>query len=442
MVDLKLLARGIFQETISAIDIPLAIERKLRREGTVLCFDAATVDLRAFSSVRVIGIGKAAHAMVEGFARLLGAVLAFKGVVSAPTPPLYAVEGIAYFVGGHPTPDGQSWKAAEAILALLKECDEKTVVFFLLSGGGSALVELPLDSAQKLEDVRQLHRTLVTCGAPIEAMNAVRKHVSAVKGGRLAVAAGRAMKITLAVSDVPVGKESVLASGPTLPDPSTIEDAQRVIDEFSLREKLPAALLRWIDEGQMPETPKEGHPAFRNAHFSLLLGLDDLFHPAHHATEAKGFVACCDNATDDWPVEKAAEYLLGQLEEVRRAHPGQRVAVIADGEVSSPVKGKGIGGRNAAFVLACVKKIAGKKIAVLSAGTDGVDGNSPAAGAIADGETLERGQAIGLNARYMFRESDSYSYFARLGDTIVTGPTGNNLRDLRILLAEAEEQKT
>jgi hydroxypyruvate reductase len=442
MVDLKLLARGIFQETISAIDIPLAIERKLRREGTVLCFDAATVDLRAFSSVRVIGIGKAAHAMVEGFARLLGAVLAFKGVVSAPTPPLYAVEGIAYFVGGHPTPDGQSWKAAEAILALLKECDEKTVVFFLLSGGGSALVELPLDSAQKLEDVRQLHRTLVTCGAPIEAMNTVRKHVSAVKGGRLAVAAGRAMKITLAVSDVPVGKESVLASGPTLPDPSTIEDAQRVIDEFSLREKLPAALLRWIDEGQMPETPKEGHPAFRNAHFSLLLGLDDLFHPAHHATEAKGFVACCDNATDDWPVEKAVEYLLGQLEEVRRAHPGQRVAVIADGEVSSPVKGKGIGGRNAAFVLACVKKIAGKKIAVLSAGTDGVDGNSPAAGAIADGETLERGQAIGLNARYMFRESDSYSYFARLGDTIVTGPTGNNLRDLRILLAEAEEKKT
>jgi glycerate 2-kinase len=442
MVDLKLLARGIFQETIAAIDIPLAIERKLRREGTVLCFDAATVDLRAFSSVRVIGIGKAAHAMVEGFARLLGAVFAFKGVVSAPTPPLYAVEGIAYFVGGHPTPDGQSWKAAEAILALLKECDEKTVVFFLLSGGGSALVELPLDSAQKLEDVRQLHRTLVTCGAPIEAMNTVRKHVSAVKGGRLAVAAGRAMKITLAVSDVPVGKESVLASGPTLPDPSTIEDAQRVIDEFSLREKLPAALLRWIDEGQMPETPKEGHPAFRNAHFSLLLGLDDLFHPAHHATEAKGFVACCDNATDDWPVEKAVEYLLGQLEEVRRAHPGQRVAVIADGEVSSPVKGKGIGGRNAAFVLACVKKIAGKKIAVLSAGTDGVDGNSPAAGAIADGETLERGQAIGLNARYMFRESDSYSYFARLGDTIVTGPTGNNLRDLRILLAEAEEKKT
>ncbi len=440
MAELKLLARRIFQETISAIDIPLAMQRKLRREGTVLRFDDATVDLRPFTGVRVVGIGKAAHAMVEGLASLLGVEFAFTGVVSAPTPPLFAVDGIRYFVGGHPTPDEQSWKAAEAILALLKECDEKTVVFFLLSGGGSALVELPLDSAQKLEDVRHLHRALVTCGAPIEAMNTVRKHVSAVKGGRLAVAAGRAMKITLAVSDVPVGKESALASGPTLPDPTTIADVPRVIGEYSLREKLPAALLRRLDEGNMPETPKEGDVAFRNAHFSLLLGLDDLFHPAHHATEAKGFVGCCDNTTDDWPVEKAAEYLLGQIEEVRRANPGQRVAVIADGEVSSPVKGKGIGGRNAAFVLACVKKIAGKKIAVLSAGTDGVDGNSPAAGAVADGETLERGQAIGLNARYMFQESDSYSYFARLGDTIVTGPTGNNLRDLRILLAEARNE--
>jgi glycerate 2-kinase len=314
-------------------------------------------------------------------------------------------------------------------------------VFFLLSGGGSALVELPLDGRQTLEDVRQLHRALVTCGAPIEAINTIRKHVSAVKGGRLAVAAGRAMKITLAVSDVPVGKESALASGPTLPDLTTIADMQPVIEKFALRDKLPASLLRWMDEGEMPETPKEGDAAFANAHFSLLLGLDDLFHPAHHATEAKGFVACCDNTTDDWPVEKAAEYLLAQLEEVRRANPGKRVAVIADGEVSSPVRGKGIGGRNAAFVLACVKKIAGKKIAVLSAGTDGVDGNSPAAGAVADGETLERGQAIGLNARYMFRESDSYSYFARLGDTIITGPTGNNLRDLRILLSDAEEKK-
>jgi hydroxypyruvate reductase len=436
MAELKQLARRIFQETISAIDIPEAMQRKLQRDGMILCLPDSQVDLRGFERVRVIAMGKAAHEMVEGLAGLLSGGFSFEGVVSAPTPPAPAVGGMRYFLSGHPMPDEQSWKAAEAILALLKECDEKTIVFFLLSGGGSALVELPLDSRQTLDDVRQLHRALVTCGAPIEAMNTVRKHVSAVKGGRLAVAAGGATKITVAVSDVPVGKESALASGPTLPDPTTIADVQRVIAEFSLREKLPAALLEWLDERKMPETPKEGNAAFLNAHFSLLLGLDDLFHPAHHATEAKGFLACCDNSTDDWPVERAAEYLLEQLEVARGTNPGQRVAVIADGEVSSPVRGRGIGGRNAAFVLACVKKIAGKKIAVLSAGTDGVDGNSPAAGAVADGETFERGQAVGLNARFMFRESDSYTYFARLGDTIITGPTGNNLRDLRILLAE------
>ena len=441
MAELKQLARRIFQETISAIDIPAAMQRKLRREGMMLCLDTPEVNLRAFTRVCVIAIGKAAHAMVEGLASLLGPEFRFKGIVSAPTPPMVAVDGMRYFVGGHPTPDEQSWKAAEAILALLKECDERTIVFFLLSGGGSALVELPLQPELTLAEVQQFYKALVTCGAPIHAINSVRKHLSAVKGGRLTLASGRATKVTLAISDVPAGYESDISSGPTLPDLSLIADVEGIIEKFGVEEKLPATLRQWIDESQMPETPKGDEVEFLNSHFSILLGLDDLFHPAHQATEAKGFVACCDNTTDDWPVEKAVEYLLAQLEEVRRANPGQRVAVIADGEVSSPVRGKGIGGRNAAFVLACVRKIAGKKIAVLSAGTDGVDGNSPAAGAVADGETFERGQAIGLNARYMFRESDSYSYFARLGDTIVTGPTGNNLRDLRILLAEGEEKK-
>jgi glycerate 2-kinase len=147
-------------------------------------------------------------------------------------------------------------------------------------------------------------------------------------------------------------------------------------------------------------------------------------------------VTACDNTTDDWPVEKAAEYLLGQLEELRKTHRGRRVALIADGEVSSPVTGNGIGGRNSAFVLACVEKIAGKKIAVLSAGTDGMDGNSPAAGAVADGQTLERARAAGLEPGDAFRQSDAFTFFSRLEDAIVTEPTGNNLRDLRILIAE------
>jgi hydroxypyruvate reductase len=436
MADLKQLARRIFHETLAAINIPATMQRKVRRQGTRLVCDGTKIDLRDFERLRVVAIGKAAHAMVDGLELVLAPFVRLEGVVSAPTPPQKPVAGMKYFVAGHPVPNAESWKAAEAILALLKKCDEKTLVFFLLSGGGSALVELPLDPAQTLEDVQQVHRALVTCGAPIYVINAVRKHLSAVKGGRLTMAAGRATKLTLAISDVPRDYESDIASGPTLPDFSLIYHVEQLIEEYALKKRFPIAVRRWIDDRKMPETPKGEEAAFVNAHFLLLLGMDDLFHPTHHAAEAKGFIACCDNSTDDWPVEKAAQFLLGQLDELLKTHRGHRVALIADGEMSSPVMGNGIGGRNSAFVLACVEKIAGRKIAVLSAGTDGIDGNSPAAGAVANGETLELAWAAGLDPGDAFRRSDAYTFFEKLGDAIVTGPTGNNLRDLRILIAE------
>src|SRR5258708_14877858 len=186
MAQLKQLARKIFQETLAAIDIPATMQRKLLRKGAVLVCGETKIDLRDFEKLRVVTIGKAAHAMVEGLELVLSPFLRIEGVVSAPTPARRPVPGMKYFIGGHPVPNAESWKAAEAILALLKRCDEKTLVFFLLSGGGSALVELPLDPSQTLEDVQTLHRALVSCGAPIDAINTVRKHLSAVKGGRLA----------------------------------------------------------------------------------------------------------------------------------------------------------------------------------------------------------------------------------------------------------------
>lgn len=435
MADLKQIARQIFHETLAAIDIPAMMLRKLQVERSLLRLETGTIDLGAFERTRVIAIGKAAHAMVEGVRALLPAKK-LEGIVSAPTPPSNPATHFRYFVGGHPIPNRHSLEAAQAILELQEGCDERTLVFFLVSGGASALVEWPLWPKAALEDVQRLYSTLVTCGASITEINTIRKHVSAIKGGRLAAAAGRATKITLAVSDVPVGNESALASGPTLPDPTTTADVEKILPKYKLRENLPITLRRWLDQSEIPETPKEGHPAFAKAHFVLLLGLDDLFHPAHHATEAKGFLTICDNSTDDWPVEKAANFLLEQLERWQAANTGHRVALIADGEVSSPVLGKGVGGRNSTFVLACVEKIAGKRITVLSAGTDGIDGNSPAAGAVADGETLARARSLGLGARDAFKQSGAFTFFSKLDDAVVTGPTGNNLRDLRILLAE------
>jgi len=436
MADLKQIARQILHETLAAIDIPATMQRKLRRQGTRIVCGEKTLDLKDFEKIRVVAVGKAAHAMVEGLVFALAPFVGFAGAVAAPSLPKKPVPGLKYFAAGHPTPNEQSWKAAEAILALLRKCDAKTLVIFLLSGGGSALMELPLDAKQTLEDVQHWHKALVTCGASIDEINTVRKHLSAVKGGRLAATAPEATKITLAVSDVPVGKESALASGPTLPDPTTAADAKRVMKEYALGNKFPLALQKWLKDEKMPETPKPGDGAFRKSSFSLTLGMDDLLHPAHHAAEALGFVTCCDNSTDEWQVEKAAEALLRQLAELRVMHRGRRVALIADGEVSSPVTGNGIGGRNSAFVLACVEKIAGEKVAVLSAGTDGIDGNSSGAGAVANGRTLERAKEAGLDPRDFFERSDAFTFFSRLGDAILTGRTGNNLRDLRILLAD------
>lgn len=436
MMELKQIARRIFAETLAAIDIPATMRRKLAREGSRIRCGEMEVDLAAYERIVAIVIGKAGYAMASGLCDVLAPEYRASGILAIPSAPPQGLPGFKTFLAGHPVPNAASFAAGRAALDLLTSCDERTLVFFLLSGGGSALCESPLDPSVSLEDIQQLNRVLVTCGAPIDEMNAVRKHLSAIKGGRLAAAAPRAMKITLGVTDVPAGRESALASGPTLPDPTTVEDANRVVEQYELLEKLPPIFKAKFARrhSSLPETPKANDPAFARAHFSLLLDMHDLFHHAHRAAEAAGFVAVCDNSTDDWPLERAADTLLDFLKQLKKLNPSRPVCLVADGEVSSPVTGDGIGGRNSAFALYCVEKIAGEGIALLSAGTDGVDGNSPAAGAVADGETWTR--AVGLDPRDYFRRSDAYTFFKKLGDTVETGPTGNNLRDLRILLME------
>jgi glycerate 2-kinase len=438
-LDLKQAALQIFRETLAAIDIPRVMGNKLRREGRRIWVNGAPFDLGAFERIFAVAIGKASAAMAVGLAELFSPDFRAEGIVVAPTPWAQVADGYRAMVAGHPVPNEGSFEAGRAILDLLAKANERTLVFFLLSGGGSALVELPLDPGVTLEDMRELNRLLVTCGASIHEINAVRKHFSAVKGGRLAVAARAATRITLAVTDVPEGQESALASGPTLPDPTTVAEACEVVRRYGLVSQLPPSIRRQFDHPQsIPETPKAGDLAFDplRAVFQVVLGRDDLFHPAHRAAESAGFVTVCDNTTDNWALEQATDFLLAQLDALKKVNPGRKVAIIADGEVRSPVTGNGIGGRNSAFVLDCVKKIAGRRITVLSAGTDGVDGSSPAAGAVADGETSARANSSGLGSADYFRRSDSYSFFRKLGDTIETGPTGNNLRDLRILLAE------
>lgn len=432
---MKQTARKIFESTLAALDLRLALERKFSRQGSFVRAGDAALNLRRFREIVAVAVGKAAFGMAEALTSVLVPEFSAQGILVLPAPPPRSLPGWQTFMGGHPIPNERSFAAGRAILNRLRECDESSLIFFLLSGGGSALVEESLDPGVTQEDFQQLNRLLVGCGAPIDAINSVRKHLSAIKGGRLAQAAPRSMKITLAVTDVPEGQESALASGPTLPDPSTVRDAERVVAEYRLLEKLPASVRDIFQRRAIRETPKAGDLAFERAQFLLILAAHDLLHNAHRAAEAAGFRTICDNSTDNWPLQKAADHLLTQLSKLKRQHPGNAVAVIADGELSSPVTGEGAGGRNAAFVLSCVPKIAAQNIVVLSAGTDGIDGNSPAAGAVADGSTLKRAEAAGMNVRDYLLRSDSHTFFARLGDAIFTGPTGNNLRDLRIFLA-------
>jgi glycerate 2-kinase len=435
MANLKAIARGIFRETLSAIDVADTVRSTVNRTGTICRVGDCEFDLNKFSAIRVLAVGKAAAPMASGLLAALPPESSPNGLLVVPAKPWNNLPGLRTIIAGHPVPNEESFEAGRAALELLAQCRADTLVFFLLSGGGSALLEKPYFADVTLEHMQALHRVLVTCGAPIDEINAVRKHASAVKGGRLAAAAPDALKITLGVSDVPPGRESALASGPTLPDPTCVSDVLRVSREYGIAAKLPPVLGQRIESGDLPETPKEGDRAFHRAHFQLVLGMNQMFHNAHRFAEASGCVTICDNTTDDWPLEKARDFLLGQLDGLSAQHPGRRVCVVADGEVLSPVTGKGVGGRNSAFVLSCVEKIAGRPIAVLSAGTDGIDGNSPAAGAVADGETLERARRAGLDRGDYFRRSDAYSFFSRLEDAIETGPTGNNLRDLRILIS-------
>jgi hydroxypyruvate reductase len=315
---------------------------------------------------------------------------------------------------------------------------DEALCIFLISGGASAMMELPLDTSISLDDTVAFHRALVASGATIVEMNCVRKHFSAVKGGRLAVAAGSARKISLLVSDVPPEHLDALASGPTIPDPTTIEQCREIVARYSMFDRFPASIRRFFQSPEVPETPKPGEldsPRWK------LLDSDELIEAAQTHAAGLGFHAVVDNSCDDWTYDAAADYLLERLRKLRREHP--RVCLISGGEVAVKLphsaSSSGAGGRNQHFALYLATQLHPNDgpIAVLSAGSDGIDGNSPAAGAVIDEHTLDGGWQRS-EAEQALAEFDSYSWLHSAGATVVTGPTGHNLRDLRILLASGD----
>lgn len=427
----KQLAQEIFFETLTAIDVRQAMLSRLKREAGTLV--AGDIRFSIARPPRIIAFGKAANRMATVLLEVLGGTVE-AGVVVSPSEPVTRFDHVRYFTGGHPYPNLGSLQGAEAALELVSDLTANDAVIFLVSGGGSALFEKPLDPAITLADLLEFNRVLVTCGLPIELINTLRKHISAVKGGRLAACASPAQQLTIFISDVPEHLPSMVASGPTQPDESTVNDCYSIAEKHALATHFPATIRKHFEDRTLEETPKPGDARLTASGYFCLLSNRDAVFAAKAAAERLGLICEIDRGDWDTDYQRVASANLTTLDAMAQAHPGRPVCVIAGGEVVCPVAGAGIGGRNQAFVLFSAMKIAGSRRVVLSAGTDGRDGNSPASGAVADGQTISRSRALHLDPDQHLAASDSYHFFRALGDTLDIGFTDNNVRDVRVWL--------
>jgi glycerate 2-kinase len=429
-IEIRVAARHLFEHALAQSSIDRAFEQHVVCERGVLRVCEDLYDLHSYHRILVVSLGKAAHTMVNALEMQAGD--RFEGIIASSVEPASQIRGFRYFLGGHPTPNPESIRAADAMLKSLAFQDASSLVLFLLSGGGSSIAEKPIDDDISLEDLITTYQALVRSGASIAEINAIRKHLSAIKGGRLARAAHPAQQVSILVSDVPDNTPDALASGPTMPDSTSIEDCNRIAAKHNLLTQFPAPVRELFQRHALEETPKSDDPIFHRSRWWTVLSNATLIEAAESEAERQGFKVEVDNSCDDWDYARAADYLLGRVRELRQH--SERVCLVSGGEVTVKVTNSGVGGRNQQFALACAQKIAGENLTVLSAGTDGIDGNSAAAGAIVDGTTIQRAQARGLDAETHLANFNAYPFFAALGDTIMTGPTGNNLRDLRILL--------
>ena len=470
---LHTVATGIYTGALKACNIATAFDRRLKFDGDLmqrLMSDGsgpASIDLSAYKRVFVIALGKAAVPMLDILLDRMKRRKGLRGVCCGVHIPKKRNWRIRYFEGGHPLPNEDSFAAARNALALLKKARKDTLIFFLISGGGSAMFDLPVDPQISLEDTQAFHQALLASGAPINEINTLRKHFSAVKAGRLALAAPDAQKVNLLLPDVPLRSLDALSSGPSSPDHTTVAEVHELLAKYDLLAKFPRSVRAFFERKDtpgsssekgwmpsfLPKLSKTEHaaprkvtsmsdedPAFRDSVFEILLSSHDLVENARNLAQKAGYHTVVDNSCDDWDYAEAAKYLLKRFHSLRAIHPS--LCLISVGEVTVTMdRTPGAGGRNQQFVMACALDLdqhQGEHLTVLSAGSDGIDGNTQVAGAIADPSTVERAHAFGFHLKASLAAFNACPMFTALGDAVVTGPTGQNLRDLRLLIAERD----
>jgi hydroxypyruvate reductase len=433
----------IFSAALAAVDPFAAVRRAVVLSGDVLSVSGRTYDLSRYDRILAVGAGKATARMARAVEEILGDRLTGGAVVvkyghAAP------LRNIRQFEAAHPVPDEAGVEGTRRIVGLLQEADERALVLCLLSGGGSALLVAP-GRGVSLADKQRTTELLLRAGADIGELNAVRKHLSAIKGGRLAQIACRPAIVTLLVSDVIGDRLDVISSGPTVPDRSTFGGALAVIEKYRLQAQVPKRALSFLmrgREGREAETPKEGDPCFRNKAEVIIAGLGQALTAAGEEARGRGYRARTITAELAGEARAAARLLAGQALEAReQLAGGERLCLLSGGETTVTVRGSGKGGRNQELALAFALEIEGTKgITFLSAGTDGTDGPTDAAGAVVDGETAAQARTAGLDPVASVENNDSYSFFQKLDSLtgsrshLVTGPTGTNVMDMQVVL--------
>ena len=414
-----------------------AVLRHVRLENDVLVAGGERYRLSSFANVYIIGAGKAGARMAVAMERLLGRRIT-AALINAPNanaPNAAKLRRIEINQAGHPIPDRRGVAGAKRIARIASEAGPGDLIICLISGGASALLPLPAPPIT-LAEKQAVTQLLLHCGANIHEVNCARKHISLIKGGQLARLAYPATLLTLILSDVIGDDLDVIGSGPTVPDPTTFDDARAIFEKYRIWNKLPRAVRERITSAT-GETPKPGDNIFRKTR-NVIVGSNALAVDAA-ASEARrlGFNTLVLSTFLEGEAREAARVHAGIAQEIRASGRPLKppACVITGGETTVTIRGKGRGGRNQEFALAAAIAIAGlRDTVILSGGTDGSDGPTSAAGAIADGTTVARAEALGRNAAADLANNDSYRFFGALGDLIETGPTGTNVADIQVIL--------
>jgi len=443
--EMKRMAKTIFSKAVSAVDPSKILKNRIRIEKDHLWIrmegnSEKTFDLNTFDNIFLVGTGKASNSMAHAIEEIFENRMT-KGVITAKYGHLLPLKKTEIIEAGHPIPDQKGYEGAKKIHSLLKMSGAKDLVIFLLSGGGSALLPFPAGGIE-LKEKQEVTQLLLDCGADIKEINTIRKHISLMKGGWLAKWAYPSTVIGFILSDVVGDQLDVIASGPTVPDPSTFEEAWGILKKYDLLSKISHSIQKHLQlgkEGKVEETPKPGEVVFERVYNSLIGSNILALCSAEKEAKSLGFNTLILSSSIVGETREAARFHSAIAKEViSSGNPIPKPAcILSGGETTVTIKGNGLGGRNQEFALAGALEISGiEKVVLLSGGTDGTDGPTDATGAVADYTTVQRAKSMGLDPKAHLKNNDAYPFFQKLGDLLITGPTHTNVMDVRILLVD------